>query len=687
MTLRQQLLAVALLTLLLPWAGLRFLQQSEESLRQNHEELLLAIADTIASQIEGSPDLVGSTPAPLGLGEALYGHSLSVPAPRLDGYRADWRYAHEVARTDDTAFSFPVGDGVRVWFGVEEPNYLYLFVEVEDEDIVYQTTPGRAPHGDRVALLVGSFARNPQAYLLATGREGSFRAQSTPGPDRFESTGEIDANIVGYWREMTNGYAIEARIPLRTVAGGIGIGVIDTDQQGSRVALAAATWGDSAVPNALIREWPELERLLRPFEGSTNRFRVLDQDGWVLADSGPLPVTVRAGDGDERTLTERFFRFTLRREDPLHTTLESRPGRVRDPRLLAAIAGDSVTAWFGVGTESSAVVAAAVPIRYADGRQGAVLLEQSSDPVLTLGNQATRRLMSTTGLIILTAVTVLLGFASFLSFRIRRLARAAESALGPRGEITVAVPGTRARDEIGSLARSFADLLGRLREYTDYLQSLKSKLSHELRTPLAIVATSLDNLEQEAGSATSRAYLERLRQGTNRLESILQAMTAATRVEQAITQTEPVRFDVVAVLASCVASYRDVYPAQRFELELPTEPVIVDGSAELIAQLLDKLIDNAVSFAAAGTPIEVRLELEDRQARLGVTNRGPLLPDSMRHRLFDSLVSVRASGGQRAHLGLGLYIVTLIAEFHRGRVEAANLPDGSGVRIGVALPR
>ena len=62
------------------------------------------------------------------------------------------------------------------------------------------------------------------------------------------------------------------------------------------------------------------------------------------------------------------------------------------------------------------------------------------------------------------------------------------------------------------------------------------------------------------------------------------------------------------------------------------------------------------------------------------------LPAAMRHRLFDSLVSVRASGGERSHLGLGLYIVTLIAEFHGGRVEADNLPDGSGVRIGVVLP-
>jgi two-component system sensor histidine kinase ChvG len=254
----------------------------------------------------------------------------------------------------------------------------------------------------------------------------------------------------------------------------------------------------------------------------------------------------------------------------------------------------------------------------------------------------------------------------------QRSVRAARFAWGCRGR---------------GLSRSFEDLLGRLRDYTDYLQSLKSKLSHELRTPLAIVATSLDNLEHELDTESGRAYLDRLRHGALRLESILQAMTAATRVEQAITQTVSERFDLRAVMASCVAAYGDVYPGRSFAAELPEGPVPVEGSAELIEQLLDKLIDNAASFAAEGTTIEISLTADGDDVCLAVVNRGPLLPESMRHQLFDSLVSVRAQGGDRPHLGLGLYIVTLIAEFHRGQVGAENLADRSGVRFTVVLPR
>ena len=82
-------------------------------------------------------------------------------------------------------------------------------------------------------------------------------------------------------------------------------------------------------------------------------------------------------------------------------------------------------------------------------------------------------------------------------------------------------PGARgASDELGDLARSFKNLLGRLREHTEYLRTLASKLSHELRTPLAVVTTSLDNLEHEKvtrrGGRLSRAAAPRRHSASTR---------------------------------------------------------------------------------------------------------------------------------------------------------------------------
>ncbi|HEY5667035.1 MAG TPA: ATP-binding protein [Gammaproteobacteria bacterium] len=683
MTLRLQLLALGALTLLLPWAGVQVVRQVEVSLRTGLERSLLdsARARIVATQLDRFYRRGAATSDSA---DAIYLHTLSRP-PTIDGFSADWSFVRDPSAQGRAVRALDLEGGSRLWAGISA-GFVYLFIDAVDEEVVNQGVPGEAPHGDRVALVFGGGPTARSALLLANSAPGTFRAQPTSGGPRFEPTGGYHDTAFGAWQDTETGYAIEARLPLRLVGAALGVGIIDSDDRGRSARLAAATWDESGEPVRVVHEQPELNRILAPSSGGGERVRILDGDGWVLADSGAVE-TVAVSDSGRVSVAERFFRYVLRRDDPEYASHESRPGRIGDPVLRRALDGETATAWYRRGAEASAIVAAAVPIDSEEPGTGAVVLEQASDPILTLANQAMMRLMTLTIIIIVVTAAGLLAYASFLSFRIGRLARAAESALGPGGEIITRVPGTKGRDELGDLSRAFADLLGRLRDYTEYLQSLKSKLSHELRTPLAIVATSLDNLEHELKTRPGRDYLDRLRHGTERLESILQAMTAATRVEQAIADTAHERFDLSAVIASCMKAYGDVYPGQSFRVRLPEEPVLIAGSAELIEQMLDKLIDNAVSFAEAGSEIVVRLRSEADQVRLEVVNRGPELPQAMRHQLFDSLVSVRKGKDEKPHLGLGLYIVMLVAEFHGGRVEAENLADGSGVSIGVVLPR
>jgi signal transduction histidine kinase len=133
------------------------------------------------------------------------------------------------------------------------------------------------------------------------------------------------------------------------------------------------------------------------------------------------------------------------------------------------------------------------------------------------------------------------------------------------------------------------------------------------------------------------------------------------------------------------------------------------GAPELIAQALDKLFDNARSFAPQDGWIRLSLHSSADGAEIRVANSGPLLPPAMQERLFDSLVSVRPSAPARPpsavhglagtgvdrhgsearadapHLGLGLYVVRMIADLHRGEARARNLADGSGVEFTLVL--
>jgi signal transduction histidine kinase len=164
-------------------------------------------------------------------------------------------------------------------------------------------------------------------------------------------------------------------------------------------------------------------------------------------------------------------------------------------------------------------------------------------------------------------------------------------------------------------------------------------------------------------------------------------MGAATKVEEAIAHSERQRFDLGALVRGAAAAYGSAFPQRRFACEVPTEPIEISGAPDLVVQLLDKLIDNAVDFSADGATISVVLRAEAGYACLSVANPGPMLPPEAATRLFESLWQSRAEADKRPHFGLGLYIVRLIAEFHGGTASAANLPDGSGAIFSVRLVR
>jgi len=111
------------------------------------------------------------------------------------------------------------------------------------------------------------------------------------------------------------------------------------------------------------------------------------------------------------------------------------------------------------------------------------------------------------------------------------------------------------------------------------------------------------------------------------------------------------------------------------------------GAPDLVAQMLDKLVANAHEFATPGSAIDVALVRAGDHASLTVQNEGPPLPPGLHERLFDSMMSVRsATVDDVPHLGLGLYIVRLVAEFHGGSARAADRDDGKGVAVTVSLP-
>ena len=665
MKLRWQLILVSLLTLVLPWAGFQYVAELESVLRQAEENSLHARAELIASRLEerdrslyGSDavDAQASHPA-----HDLYTRRLA-RAPSLDGFSDDWQEATLPTPWHRKADS----PGTRYIAG-QAGEYFYLYLD----------TPGLAENMDVILALEDKH-----------GRLKRFRFEPAPpgstSPTRLESPDSVEWRIQASRQESTRLAHIEIRIPAIMVEGRMGFLVRDASQQ----ALAGSISNAQMRPGLMIYGSEDLPGLLARYNSENQRVSLSGPRGWVLARQGELAADPSGSGKVEKpmSINARLYRLALDRQYPDYPQDLSDVARFADELTQSGSPDKPVTRLYAMPDNDRLILSHAIPLYHRGEPVGILVVEQLTSRVLTLADQALSRLVGLSLMATLLAAAGLLGYSTYLSMRIRRLRDAASQALQPGGRLRTALPGTRRKDELGDLARSFQSMLGELDEYTLYLKNLGDTLAHELRTPMTVVKSSLDNLEHENLPDSARPYLRRAEEGVNRLHRILSALREAARIEQGVRHSEHETLDLGQLLEMLCNGYRDAFPERRFESLTPEGPCLINGAPDLLAQMMDKLVENAVEFSPDQGLIQIRLEQANDRWRLSVANEGPRLPMEARGKLFDSLVSQRGKRDGSPHLGLGLHVVKLIAEHHGGSVSAGDSRALSGAEFRIELP-
>jgi two-component system, OmpR family, sensor histidine kinase ChvG len=372
------------------------------------------------------------------------------------------------------------------------------------------------------------------------------------------------------------------------------------------------------------------------------------------------------------------------------------------------------------------IVAAAQPIWSADNIVGVVIVEESTARAAALRLTALENQLAATFITLLATLLLFALFAAVLANRIRRLAKQTETAIDDHGRVVGRVSLDQRTDEIGQLSANIGNMLDRLRDYNAYLEALAGRLAHELRTPIAVVKSSIENLKYEQPAVAQSVYVTRSQEGIERLSKMVSRLTESSRLERMLSQSEFESTDLVALLKGCVEGYNLAAQARQGEGQAPIERVRFQSSEEqlkhavvsdAICQLLDKLVDNAQRFAPVDLPVLVLLTTQDDQKPsrasdlrskssrfvLKIVNAGPHIPDAVMRNLFRSFSAGFAGGSQvestdhnrdqsigkvqsgqgtqstaspqdnEVHLGLGLYIVRIVAEYHNARLKVSNL--------------
>jgi dedicated sortase system histidine kinase len=652
MTLRAQLLLITALVLALPLSGWQFARQVESTLRAGHAKALERSARTVARQLAESDE---SWPDHEGAG--IYVHTPE-SAPFIDGYSDDWRGF--LAGTADRA-----GSAVQVSLA-EYNESLYLLFEVESDRQVF-SEPG-LQDGDRVQI---EFQRS----------DGSkARIELAPlAPGFIETRGrnpEAWPRIQGYWQSRARGWTLELQLSGASSIQALEWTVIDVRDAGENSSEREFSTGRL---QPLIRTRPPLTRALHSILPDQTRAWVTLPSAWVIAQAD------RSSDSAERNLQPGWI-DTLLFEGLASDSIAWGPAYDGDTiRIESDLGADAntISTWTTQTDRPGVRLTVISPIE-TDGRLlGRLVMEQDADQLLLDSNRAVLRLLGISLAVFVGVALVLLGYATWLSERVRRLRDGLEASVGEDGQVRQGLAASKRSDELGDLGRSVSRLLTRLREHQNYLRTLADKLAHELRTPLAMIRSSLDNLEAVDDPAAIERYRQRAVEGSDRLNRIFQAMSQAARIEESLSHEDFETLVLNDYLNNYLAACRDAYPQRRFRLIQGSRTVSARMAPDLLAQLLDKLIDNAVDFSPENSIIRLRLRESGKQVELDIENDGPPLPDD-HATLFDSMVSLRDRTSGKVHLGLGLSIVRLIAEHHGGTIQASNI--GDGVRFRLCLP-
>jgi len=220
-------------------------------------------------------------------------------------------------------------------------------------------------------------------------------------------------------------------------------------------------------------------------------------------------------------------------------------------------------------------------------------------------------------------------------------------------------------------------------ERLNWLENLANFLRHELRNQAVAIGTSLNLTKKTPLDRQAEKYMERADRSLSRMKRLVDSATEATSLEAALASEETSEVSLTSLVRERATVVRDAYPERRVQVDVEVG-VSVEGNEDRLAQLFDKLLENAVEHTGPGGTIQVKLRRDRSTSSVVIANDGDPLPPGKEY-LFDAFVSGGTGNSDGRNLGLGLFVARAVVEAHGGTIEARDR-EGGGACFEVQLP-
>jgi two-component system sensor histidine kinase KdpD len=247
----------------------------------------------------------------------------------------------------------------------------------------------------------------------------------------------------------------------------------------------------------------------------------------------------------------------------------------------------------------------------------------------------------------------------------------------------------------GALALERASLAEQARraemlQATEKLQTaLLNSISHDLRTPLVSITGALSSLQEDGvmlDGQARRALVDNARAEAERLNRLVGNLLEMTRLEAGALKVRRQAVEVADLVGTALQQLGDRLEERPVTVAVPDDLPAVGADFVLMLQVLGNLLDNALKYSPAGSPLELsaRGAIDADMVDIEVADRGTGIPPQDLERIFDKFYRVQRPGNATG-TGLGLSICKGIVEAHGGRLQVENRPGG-GTRVRVSLP-
>lgn len=239
--------------------------------------------------------------------------------------------------------------------------------------------------------------------------------------------------------------------------------------------------------------------------------------------------------------------------------------------------------------------------------------------------------------------------------------------------------------EVNEMAQNFNLMAQELKDTEIFHNDFINNVSHEFKTPLSAIegyATLLQN--PQLSEAQRQAYVEKILFNSKRLTSLTGNILQLTRLENQNIITDQKLFSLDEQLRENVLLYQDTWTNNDIEMNVELAEINYFGNEELLSQVWQNLIGNAVKFVRPSGFIDIKLYQDAHDVVVSVSDNGIGMSEQVQQRIFDKFYQGDTSHSVEGN-GLGLSLSSRIVALHEGTI-AVSSKEGKGTTFTVKLP-